>query len=42
MHEASIKDFFEQYAEPVTDKSGNPVTDEKGAPLARVVSVPGS
>ncbi len=36
MHEASIKDFFEQYAEPVTDKSGNPVTDEKGAPLARV------
>ncbi len=36
MHEASIKDFFEQYAEPVTDKSGNPVTDEKGAPLSRV------
>jgi hypothetical protein len=36
MHEANIKDFFEQYAEPVTDKSGNPVTDEKGAPLARV------
>jgi hypothetical protein len=36
MHEANIKDFYEQYAEPVTDKSGNPVTDEKGAPLARV------
>jgi hypothetical protein len=36
MHEANIKDFYEQYAELVTDKSGNPVTDEKGAPLARV------
>jgi hypothetical protein len=36
MHEASIKDFFEQYAEPITDKSGNPVTDEKGAPLTHL------
>ena len=36
MHEANIKDFYEQYVEPVTDKSGNPVTDEKGTPPARV------
>jgi len=36
MHEANIKDFYEQYAEPVTDKSGNPITDENGAPLSRV------
>ena len=36
MHEVNIKDFFEQFAEPVTDKSGNPVTDEKGTPLTRV------
>jgi hypothetical protein len=31
-----VSNFYEQYAEPVTDKSGNPVTDEKGAPLSRV------
>jgi len=36
VHEANFQDYFEQFAEPVTDKSGNPVTDENGAPLSRV------
>src|SRR6201984_2400546 len=36
MHEANINDFFEQYAEPVTDKQGNPVSDAEGRPVAHV------
>ena len=35
MSTANVQDYFEQYDEPVTDKSGNPVTDEKGTPQAR-------
>jgi hypothetical protein len=35
VHEVNLQDYFEQFAEPITDKSGNPVTDEKGAPLSR-------
>jgi hypothetical protein len=33
MHEANIKDFYEQYVEPVTDKQGNPVSDAEGRPV---------
>jgi hypothetical protein len=36
MHEANIQDFFEQYDEPILDKSGNPQIDEKGVPQRRV------
>jgi terminase small subunit-like protein len=34
MHEANIKDFFEQYAEPRHTR--NPKVDENGRPVARV------
>src|SRR5215475_2561890 len=36
VHEAKLQDYFEQYAEPVTDKQGNPKVDENGRPVARV------
>jgi hypothetical protein len=36
MSHANIQDFFEQYDEPILDKSGNPQIDEKGVPQRRV------
>jgi hypothetical protein len=35
MSTANVQDYFEQYDEPVTDKSGNEIFDEGGRPRRR-------
>lgn len=32
---ANVRDYFEQYQEPITDKNGNPVVDGSGTPKLR-------